>query len=71
MEKLGKLYTLSEAADLFRVHRKTIARIVESGDLAVVRIGQRGVRLRESALRAYQSREPSRRRPTTKRRTRR
>jgi excisionase family DNA binding protein len=42
--------TIAEAADLVRVHRSTIQRMIARGALPSYRIGERGVRIKRSDL---------------------
>lgn len=42
--------TIAEAADLVKVHRATIQRLIARGDLRSYRVGDRGVRIKRADL---------------------
>jgi len=48
-----RLLTFTEAAELMRVSLRTIRRIVDSGSLAVIRLGERTLRIRSSEIERY------------------
>jgi excisionase family DNA binding protein len=61
-------YTITEVANLLGVHRVTVSRFIRSGELPVVRLGHRTVRItHESLMEFLRSREQgSPRRPVEK-----
>jgi len=48
-----QLLTVDEAAEVMKVHPKTIRGFVNSGELAVVEIGKREYRIRRSELNRF------------------
>jgi excisionase family DNA binding protein len=48
-----QLLTYKQAARFLQVSEATLRRMVESGELATIRIGERSVRFRPSDLRGY------------------
>jgi excisionase family DNA binding protein len=47
---LSEYLTVAEAASLLKVHKSTIWRWIDKGQLPVYRVGQRGVRLKKADL---------------------
>jgi excisionase family DNA binding protein len=50
----ARLLTVNEVADLLRVSRMTVYRMIKEGEMAAVRVG-RGYRLREDDVDTYLS----------------
>jgi excisionase family DNA binding protein len=48
----ARLLTVNEVADLLRVSRMTVYRLIKQGDMAAIRVG-RGYRLREEDVHSY------------------
>ncbi len=57
-----RLLTKHETIDLLRCSRPTLDRIIQRGELAVVRISERTVRISETAVRDFLARRTERRR---------
>ena len=51
-EEKGKFLTVAEVADIMRVSKMTVYRLVHAGDLAAVRVG-RSFRVNENAVTEY------------------
>lgn len=56
--ELSTLYTVNEVADVMRVSRMTVYRLIRGNRLKAVRVG-RNYRVREEDLQAYLSRSSS------------
>jgi excisionase family DNA binding protein len=50
VDPLSEYLTVAEAAALLKVHKSTIWRWIENGQLPAYRVGQRGVRLKKADL---------------------
>lgn len=50
---IGDLYTYQQVADVLGVSERTVRRLVADGELAVVRVRKRGVRIGGTSLSAY------------------
>jgi len=56
-----RLLTKTEGADALRCSKPTLERIIQRGDLPVVRVGERSIRISETAVREYISSRTERR----------
>jgi len=56
-----RLMRKEAAREVLQVSRATLDRLIESGDLPVVRVGKRGIRIRQSAIDALIERGSRRR----------
>jgi len=63
-----RYYTIKEAAERLRVSHDTISRLINSGDLAAVRVSQRLYRIPTPALERYESGFPVAQRRVVRRR---
>ncbi len=52
-ERDDELVTFQQAADAWKVSPRTVRRVADTGEIPVVRVGERGVRLRRRDVRAY------------------
>jgi len=49
----GDIYTIKEVAELLKVHKRTVYRWIDSGDLRVARLGRKTYRVFERDLRNF------------------
>ena len=63
MERGDQLLTLDEAAKLLTISKATLWRILRKGELPVVKITERGTRIKRSDIEAYISRHYITRKP--------
>jgi len=59
VHRFGKILTIAEVAQILRMHRNTVYRLVKRGDLPGFKIGDNW-RVDEKALRTLLAREPDR-----------
>jgi len=50
---MDKLLTIEQAADILQVSTRSVRRYISSGDLEATRIGDRLVRIKQTALEAF------------------
>jgi excisionase family DNA binding protein len=58
MSLVEQVYTVNEAADILRVHPRTIHRMIKAGELDAFTIRGYEYRIKKSVLDAYMSRKP-------------
>ena len=63
MERGDELLTLDEAARLLTISKPTLWRILRRGELPVVKVTERGTRIKRSDIEAYISRHYITRKP--------
>ncbi len=58
MTLVEKVYTVSEVAEILRVHPRTIHRMIKAGELDAFTIRGHEYRIRKSTLDAYMGKQP-------------